>query len=518
MAKRTSVYGLGIGLLASALMAVPAVAQKSKDTLRVGVYQPISIVDGVFDPHPQTNLMDRMVFDSLLSYDYANRKYVPGLAESWKRIDPLTLEFKLRQGIKFHDGSEFDADDVVYSFNFVTDPNVKFRFKDTSYGHLDKAIKIDKFTVQIKTKTPFAAFESRLSYSPPIYPSDYHSKLEAKNFFGRKPIGTGPYKAIQVDASKGVILVKNPDYKHGNAGKPAGKIGRIEIVPVPDMQTQVARMMTGQQDLMYQVPNDISGFLSKNPDLEVTTGPSIQFIYFIPDAADRSGIGVFKDKRVREALMRAIDRKAIANALLPKSIAAMPLQKSMCHEWHVGCVATLSPPDFDLAKAKKLLADAGQANGFKLALTTWGPSVQAAEAIAGQLRRVGVNASVDAQSIGGFVKKRASGGVQAFVSLWDNGGGQPDVDSTAGFFYLPGSRNYTGDAALTKLVFAGKIGQDLAKREAIYKTLFDTVTRERYAMPVIPIPAVTVHHKDVRILTNVTSKPEGFMFNQIEWK
>ncbi len=166
-------------------------------------------------------------------------------------------------------------------------------------------------------------------------------------------------------------------------------------------------MMTGQQDIMYQVPKDIADFLANNPDLAVTTRPSIQFIYFIPDAADRSGIGVFKDKRVREALMMAIDRKAIANALLPKEIADMPLQKSMCHEWHVGCAASLSPPEFNLAKAKKLLAEAGHPNGFKIALTTWGPSVQAAEAIAGQLRRIGVNASVDVQSVGGFVKKRA---------------------------------------------------------------------------------------------------------------
>ena len=504
--------------LAAPLMTGPALAQKSKDTLRVGVYQPISIIDAVFDPQPQVNLMDRMVFDSLLTYDTENRKYLPGLAVSWKRIDPLTMEFKLREGVKFHDGSEFDADDVVYTFNFVTDPKVKFRFKGTRYGHIDKVTKVDKFTVRLKTKKPYAGTLSRLTTDPPIYPSDYHSKLEAKNFFGRKPIGTGPYKAIQVDASKGVILVKNPDFKHGTIGKPAAKIGRIEITPVPDMQTQVARMMTGQQDLMFQVPKDIADNLGANPDLKITILPTIQFIYFIPDAADRSKIGIFKDKRVREAFMMGIDRTAIAKALLPKQIADMPLQKSMCHEWHIGCAFSLSPPEYNLAKAKKLLAEAGVANGFKIALTTWGPSVQTAEAIAGQFRRLGVVASVDAQSIGGFVKKRAVGGVQAFVSLWDNGGGNPDVDSTAGFFFLPGSRNYNGDKSLAKLVMDGKFELDEKKREAIYKQLFDTVTKERYAMPVIPIAAVVAHNKDLVVPTKGTKKPEGFMFNLLSWK
>lgn len=503
---------------AAALVATPALAQKSKDTLRVGVYQPISIIDAIFDPNPQTNQMDRMVFDSLVNYDTDARKYLPGLAVSWKQIDPLTTELKLRQGVKFHDGSEFDADDVVYTFNFVTDPKVKFRFKGTRFGHIDKVVKVDKFTVRIITKKPYAAMLSRLTTSPPIFPSDYHSKLEKKNAFGRKPIGTGPYKAIQVDSTKGVILVKNPDYKHGNAGKPAGKIGRIEIVPIPDAQTQIAHLMTGQQDLMYQVPKDVAENLKANPNIEISVRPTIQFTYFIPDAADRSGIGVFKDKRVREALMMAIDRKAIAKALLPKEIAEMPLQKAMCHPWHVACAFTASPPEYNLEKAKKLLAEAGHPNGFKLALTTWGPSRQIAEAVAGQLRKVGVEASVDALSIGGFVKKRAQGKVQAFVSLWDNGGGVPDVDTTAGFFFLPGSRNYNHDKELAKLVLEGKYELDMDKRKKIYTTIFDKATNERYAMPIVPTAAIIAHSKDVSIPTKGTKKPEGFMFNLIGWK
>lgn len=507
------------GAISAALISyAPAVAQKSKDTLRVGVYQPIAIIDAIFDPQPQTNMMDRVVFDTLVNYDSDNRKYLPGLALSWKRIDSLTTEFKLRQGVKFHDGSEFDADDVVYTFAFVTDPTVKFRFKGTRFGHIDKVTKVDKFTIRIKTKKPYAAMISRLTTSPPIFPSDYHSKLEKKNAFGRKPIGTGPYKAIQVDASKGVILVKNPDYKHGNVGKPAASIGRVEIKEVPDVQTQVARMMTGQQDLMYQVPKDVAGFLAKNPDLSISVRPTVMFAYFIPDAADRSKIGIFKDKRVREAFMMAIDRKAIVKALQPKEVADMPLQQSMCNAWHIGCASSVNPPSYNPEKAKELLKAAGVPAGFKIGLTTWGPSIQIAEAVAGQLRKVGINASVDKHSIGGFVKKRARGQVQAFVSLWDNGGAAPDIDSTAGFFFLPGSRNYNGDKSLAKLVLAGKAELDEKKREAIYKTLFDTATRERYAMPVVPLAAVIAHRKDVVVPKGGTKKPEGFMFNLVSWK
>jgi len=167
----------------------------------------------------------------------------------------------------------------------------------------------------------------------------------------------------------------------------------VEIREVPDVQTQVARMMTNQQDIMYQVPKDVAEFLGKNPDLNISVRPTVMFAYFIPDAADRSKIGIFKDKRVREAFMMAIDRKAIVKALMPKEISNMPLQQSMCHPWHIGCASSVNPPGFNPEKARQLLKAAGVPSGFKIGLTTWGPSIQIAEAVAGQLRKVGISAS-----------------------------------------------------------------------------------------------------------------------------
>ncbi len=513
-------YWANIGvfaLVAATAWPSTAMAQKSKDTLRVGVYQPIKIVDAIFDPNPQTNLMDRMVFDTLTEYDVENRKVIPHLAESWKRIDPVTVDFKLREDVTFHDGSELTAEDVVYTFKFVTDPKVNFRFKGTRFGIYKSMEAVDKFTVRVTTKTPFAPLLTRIN-ALPIFPSDVHSKLPDKSAFGRNPIGTGPYRAEQVEPGKRVVLVKNPNYKHGNVGKPAATIGRIEISQIADRQTQIANLLRGQQDLMYLVPKEVASKLARNPRFEWTVAPTIQFIYFMPDAADRSKFGKFKDRRVREALMHAIDRKALAKALVPSPVAELPPQVAMCHPWHTGCKSTKQPPLFNLAKAKRLLAEAGYPDGFDLQITTWGPSVATAEAVAGQLRKVGVRATVDKLTIGAFVRKRAQGKVQAFVSLWDNGGGQPDVATTAGFFYLPGSRNYNGDAELTKLVKQGQSELDPAKREAIYQKLFDGVTEARYSIPILSIASSVVHTREVVIPTKGHKKPEGFYFNLIKWK
>ena len=103
---------------AVALAALPANAQKSKDTLRLGFQDPISTVDITYDPKPETGLMANMVFDTLLQFDKDSKSIKPLLAASWTRENPTSLVLKLKQGIKYHDGSDFDADDVVYTFNW----------------------------------------------------------------------------------------------------------------------------------------------------------------------------------------------------------------------------------------------------------------------------------------------------------------------------------------------------------------------------------------------------------------
>ena len=146
-------FGKFIKLLAvtcafAVILPNAVMSQKAKDTIRFGLYQPIKILDRIYNPHPETNLTAPAVFDNLLFYDAGKRVYKPQLAVSWKRIDKLTTEFKLRKGVKFHDGSEFDADDVVYMVKFVTDPKTKFRFKGSRFGWIAGVEKLDKYTVR----------------------------------------------------------------------------------------------------------------------------------------------------------------------------------------------------------------------------------------------------------------------------------------------------------------------------------------------------------------------------------
>jgi peptide/nickel transport system substrate-binding protein len=502
---------------ALALAAGPAIAQKAQDTVRVAVYQPVPIVDTIYNPHPETTLLAGIVYDSLVYFDAAKRTYNPLLAKSWQRIDDKTYEFKLRDNVKFHDGSPFTADDVMYSFEVFMDPKYNFRFKDTRFGWIDKVTKIDDSTVRISSKEVFAPFLDRLTANVPIYPAKIYRALENKGDFGRNPVGTGPYRVVSFDPAKGdIVYERNEAYAMGDI-RPAGKVKRILLSSIPDQQTQVAKLLSGGLDLVYNIEPDAIPSMRANPNLAVSVERTVSYTYIQFDTRDRTGIGVFKDKRVREALLKAIDRTALIKAFVPQEHWNDPQQLSMCHEWHIGCSASVKPVAYDPEGAKKLLAEAGQANGFELSIATWGPSRRIAEAVAGQLRRVGINAKVDSSTVNVFVQKRADGKIQTQVSLWDNGVAQPDIESTMSFFYLPSSRDAIGDPVLAKAVDEGRAELDPKKREAVYRAAFDRVTEERYMMPLVPLPAIVAHNKDLKLLDGHKS-PEGVELNFVSWK
>ena len=511
--------GLAAALVAALVLLGGGAAQadKAKDTLRLAVDQPIRLVDSYLNPNPEGDIVNRAVFDTLVGYDVATRTYHGQLAESWKQVDDKTIEFKLRRDAKFSDGSPVTADDVVYSFQYGMDPSANFLFKDARFGWIDHVEKIDDDTIRVVSKQPTAIMLSRLWAAPAIVPQHVHQKLADRATFGLHPVGSGPYKVESFDPATGnLVLVKNPLYAWGGF-EPAAKIGRIEITTIPDAQTRYAKIMVGDLDLIFNIDNDqAQNIAAANPGLRVAVAPTISYSYILFDTADRTGIHVFKDKRVREAVLRAIDVQGMRKAMLPPEFAAKPPMQAMCLKEHVGCAWTEAPVSYDPAKAKQLLAEAGLSGGFDLQLATWGPARPVAEAVAGDLRKIGIRATVNAMPINVFQTARGEGKLQTMVTQWDNAGGTPDIDTTAEFYYPPSSRNYIGDPALAQMTDAAARELDPKKREALYAQLFDKVTDERYMMPLVEFPAIMVLSKDIVVDSNHL-KPEGFMLNRLSW-
>ena len=495
----------GAGILGAAAVAMPAAAQKSKDTLRVGFYQPVRLIDSYFQPGPENSLVTRSVFDFLITYDPTNRKYLPGLAESWKRISPTTMEFKLKKGITWSDGTPFTMDDVEYTYKFAMDPKVKYRFKATRINWIKNFQRVDDQTFRINATKPMAVMLAKMTSFPAVYPKHIHGKLAKKNEFGLKAVGTGPFKVAAFEPGKSVILVKNSAYKHIAFGKPQAQLNRVQIFPRPDEQSQVASLLTGGQDLMYNMDKDQALELATHPDIRVNVQDSVSFSYMMFDVKGRSGFKHFGNPKVRRALMHAVNRADLRKLVHP---AIKRELGTVCHPW-------VEPPKYDPALAKRLLAEAGLANGFTIPILTWGEARATAEAVAGQLRKIGIKASVKALSFGSFIKARRKG-EPLLVTLWDNSVGQPDIDNTASYFYLPSSRNYNKDKELQALATKGRGLIDPKERAEVYKQLFDLSTKRSYLMPLIPLPAIVAHHKDVKLLGG-HKNPKGFEFNRVAW-
>jgi len=502
----------GAGVLTAFALAAPAMAQKSKDTLRVGFYQPVRLIDSYFQPGPENSLVTRMVFDFLITYDPTNRKYLPGIAESWKRIDAKTMEFKLNMGLKWSDGTPVTMDDVEYTYKFAMDPKVKYRFKATRINWIKNFQRVDDQTFRINATVPMAVMLAKMTNFPSIYPKHIHGKLAKKNAFGQKAIGSGPFKVAAFEPGKSVTLVKNSSYKHIAFGKPEAQLNRVQIFPRPDEQSQVASLLTGQQDLMYNMDKDTALELANHPDIRVNVQDSVSFSYMMFDVKGRSGFKHFANPKVRRALMHAVNRKELRSLVHP---AIKRELGTVCHPWVQNCNWTVEPPKYDPALAKRMLAEAGLGDGFEIPILTWGEARSTAEAVAGQLRKVGIKASVKALSFGSFIRARRKG-EPLLVTLWDNSVGQPDIDNTASYFYLPSSRNYNKDPELQALATKGRAIIDNKARAEVYKELFDKSTKRSYLMPLIPLPAIVAHHKDVKLLGG-HKNPKGFEFNRIAW-
>ena len=262
---------IGAVAAAAVLLGVGAAhAGKKNNSLTIALSEPVDGVAEFFSPSDESQLATRAVLDRVLSIDHEHGgKILPLLATSWKQVDSTTWDLTLRNDVKFHDGSAFDADDVVYTLNWAADPSVKMRLKNR-FSWIAKAEKLGPTQVRIKTTEPNAVTLLRLAIGVPIVPSDYHKKFENKADFAYKPIGTGAYKAASVDRNTGIVLVPNENYIQANAVQPKGKIAKVTIKSIADEQTRIAQMMVDNVDLTRVVSTDIGAEMKADPRFAIT--------------------------------------------------------------------------------------------------------------------------------------------------------------------------------------------------------------------------------------------------------
>ena len=391
-------------ILRAAIVAVAALVATgagAKD-VAIGLQAAITSMDPHYHNLSPNNSLLQHVFEALVRRD-PDGKLIPGLATEWRAIDPLTWEFKLRQGVKFHDGSPFTADDVVFTLKRVPNvPNSPSSFATFTKPIVDVKV-VDPYTLQFKTSAPHPLMPSDLA-SVAIVSKKHGEGASTEDYnSGKAAIGTGPYKLVEYVPNQRVVLKAYDGYW---GGKQPWDTVTFKILS--NAAARVAALLSGDVQMIETVPTSDIARLSKDKRFSLADKVTNRVIYVhlnqsteaappFVTAKDGSPLAKnpFRDARVRKALSIAINRDAIVQRLMEGR--AVPASQ-MLPDIFPGTSRKLKPPKYDPEGAKKLLAEAGYPNGF--ALTIFGPNNRyinddkIAQAIAQFYSRIGLDAKV----------------------------------------------------------------------------------------------------------------------------
>jgi peptide/nickel transport system substrate-binding protein len=387
------------GLILLAAGASPAAAEEREITIGFGAS--VSSTDPHYHTLATNNMMARHFFESLIVPD-AQLVMHPGLAVSWRPLDDTSWEFKLRRGVKFHDGSDFDAKDVVATFKRA--PNVPN--SPASFAIFLAAVKavevIDRFTIHILTHKPAPLLPNDLS-NIMIIPARLVDATTTDFNTGKAVIGTGPFKLVEYVPGDHVAMVRNDGYW---GDKPAWS--KVTFRFITNAAARVAALRSGGLQMIDNVPTADIASLKRDPELRLSSVVSNRVIYLhmdqwrdvTPFAADKAGQPLaenpFKDLRVRQALSKAINRQAIVDRVMEGQ--AIPAAQ-LLPDGFFGVSPNLKVERYDPEGAKLLLAEAGYPDGFRL--TVHGPNDRyinddkVLQAVAQMFSRIGVETRVE---------------------------------------------------------------------------------------------------------------------------
>lgn len=264
----------GVALTLLGLSAQPALAGKADDTLNVAFALEPEALDTYKIAGREGLILARHIYDGLLYKDLDTGEIKPALASAWRFVDPMTMEFDLREGVTFHNGAKFSADDVVYTLNTVLDPNYGTRFR-IAIDWIEKVEKVSDTKVRIKMAKPFAGAIEMLADALPIYPAAYFKEAGSAGM-AAKPVGTGPYKLTEMTPG---IRYAFERFDGHYAGSPKGKpaIGKIVVRTIPELNTQFAELLAGKLDWTWRIPPDQAARLASR--VQIVNGPIMRIAY-----------------------------------------------------------------------------------------------------------------------------------------------------------------------------------------------------------------------------------------------
>ena len=363
------------------------------------------------------------VYEGLTGYD-GNQKLIPMLATSWKTISPTKWRFNLRKGVTFHNGNPFNADDVIFTWQRMS---AESSDQKTRAGLIKGITKIDDYTIEVETAAPTPTLTREMTFMY-IMDKEWSVKHKATNPASPKDAGRDGAYATTHENGTGPFIVteRQPDVKTVMKrfdkywGKPKTNVTEVIFTPIKENATRVAALLSGQIDLAYPVPVQDWKRINSAPGVQALTGPEARTIFLGMDQgrdellhSSVKGKNPFKDVRVRKAFAHAIDLNAIKRSIMRGSSTPSGL---MWAPQIAGYNKALNTPyTYDLALSKKLLAEAGYADGFTVTMdcpnNRYVNDEKICQAVAGMLAKAGIKIDLLAQPKSKyFAKVLAQGG------------------------------------------------------------------------------------------------------------
>ncbi|HEY3059359.1 MAG TPA: ABC transporter substrate-binding protein [Chloroflexota bacterium] len=463
---------LALGLLLLPIgQAIPAAAAPAAQTPGVLVIDTTAeseSMDPAFVTQVSGNSVMSSIFDSLVERGY-DGSIQPMLAESWSYPDSTTVEFKLRQGVTFHNGEPFHAGAVKFSIDRLMDKSLAAPLAGAMPKTFQGVEVVDDFTVRFHFTAPEASIFDALAQCCAIVPPGYYSE-NSREFVAANPIGSGPFRFVEWVRDDHTTVAANPGYWGGDTFKGTAQVGSVIFRPVPSAGTRIADLLNGTADMIFDVsPDDVDtvrGMASSGFQIVPNPAARLQFIEFMPKKATDP----LADRRVRQALNYAIDVQAMVDNLFKGlgTRAASPILNGS-----LGYDSTVLPYEYNPTLARQLLADAGYGQGFSLTMDMSSSDNPAAGlAVVGQLKEIGVDVTprtLELATFNGNWSPEKSGDLR--IARW---GGMQDPAVFLGFTTICGgflADPFTCNADATALAKQAAGTQDQDARAALYSQI-----------------------------------------------
>lgn len=447
------------------------------------------------DPHQGKETpavqVNTQIFDTLVTVDPETNEVVPQIAESWEQTDDQTYVFKIREGIKFHDGSDLTAEDVKFSLDRARNSAA------VSYivNFIEEVTVDDDHTVTVKTTAPYAPTLRNLAI--PFAAIVPKAVVEAdENAFIQNPVGSGPYKFVEWNHGDHVTLKAFDDYY---AGKPETENLIMKVIPETSQRT--IALETGEVDLAYDLAvNDIPK-VNSDDKLTVYEIPSLTCWYVSMNMNKKP----FDNPKVREAMSMAIDRQTIIDTINAGSgqTADAIIAPAVFGYYSTGV------KEYNPTKAKELLAEAGYPNGFST--TLWvndnQSRIEMCQAMQAMLLEVGVQCNLEVLEFGSFISRTTAGDHDLAYFGWTTSSGDADYS----YYSLEhstqqgaaGNRSFLADLDVDKLIEEARSNTNEEERKELYKELAIKLDEINNNIP--------VYYSSINVGAN--KKVEGFVMD-----